>query len=274
MLLKMTAGQNPPNIAYNYLNSFDSPSAPHFNGMPEFFNQSMFNPMDYYSQQMGQNIVNQTGPSSPGDIKPFRDEISSSPEANFVTNTSSPFEPYNNIVSTASALNFGAGGAMGTAMNPMGRMIQSGLQSGFFPTNDSPTTSFASFPSYPNSSYYMNPMLAQSRLNPMDLNTSFCSDSRLNLKQREDKNHKTGAGTNNTRVRTADKYRTVYSEQIRHVLESEFKTSEYLNADRKQLLATQLDMTERQIKIWFQNRRAKDRKRGKSKMSPLSGGMY
>ncbi|CAD5223276.1 unnamed protein product [Bursaphelenchus xylophilus] len=271
----MTAGRDPPNLGYNYLNSFDSSS--NFNSMPDFFNtvtpQGMFN-MDYYSHQMAHHNLNpQPAPESPETIKPFREEISTSPEANnFITNNSSPLEPY--IASTASALNFGANnGMMAGAMNPMNRMINSGLHNSFFPTNTSdccPTTSFAVH-SYPNAPYY--PIFNQSRLNPMDLNSTFCTDSRLGRKK-DDKNYKTGAGTNNVRVRTCDKYRTVYSEQIRHVLESEFKKSEYLNADRKCGLATQLDMTERQIKIWFQNRRAKDRKRGKNNKIPSPNDVY
>uniref|UniRef100_A0A8R1HL45 Homeobox protein pal-1 n=1 Tax=Caenorhabditis japonica TaxID=281687 RepID=A0A8R1HL45_CAEJA len=70
----------------------------------------------------------------------------------------------------------------------------------------------------------------------------------------------TGPGTNNFRVRTADKYRMVYSDYQRLELEKEFHTSPFVNADRKTQLSTLLSLTERQIKIWFQNRRAKDRR--------------
>ncbi|CAI2347368.1 unnamed protein product [Caenorhabditis sp. 36 PRJEB53466] len=70
----------------------------------------------------------------------------------------------------------------------------------------------------------------------------------------------TGPGTNNVRVRTADKYRMVYSDYQRLELEKEFHTQAFITADRKSQLSTLLNLTERQIKIWFQNRRAKDRR--------------
>uniref|UniRef100_A0A1I7TEN9 Homeobox protein pal-1 n=1 Tax=Caenorhabditis tropicalis TaxID=1561998 RepID=A0A1I7TEN9_9PELO len=70
----------------------------------------------------------------------------------------------------------------------------------------------------------------------------------------------TGPGTNNVRVRTADKYRMVYSDYQRLELEKEFITSAFITSDRKSQLSTMLSLTERQIKIWFQNRRAKDRR--------------
>lgn len=56
------------------------------------------------------------------------------------------------------------------------------------------------------------------------------------------------------RVRTQDTYRTVYSDRQRVELEKEFFTNQFINAGRKAELAGQLDLTERQIKIWFQNR--------------------
>lgn len=70
----------------------------------------------------------------------------------------------------------------------------------------------------------------------------------------------TGPGTNNVRVRTADKYRMVYSDYQRLELEKEFHTSNFITSDRKSQLSTMLSLTERQIKIWFQNRRAKERR--------------
>uniref|UniRef100_A0AC35GC58 Homeobox domain-containing protein n=1 Tax=Panagrolaimus sp. PS1159 TaxID=55785 RepID=A0AC35GC58_9BILA len=66
--------------------------------------------------------------------------------------------------------------------------------------------------------------------------------------------HRTGPGTNNVRVRTQDTYRTVYSDRQRVELEKEFLSTQFINAARKAELAGQLDLTERQIKIWFQNR--------------------
>uniref|UniRef100_A0A915DK92 Homeobox domain-containing protein n=1 Tax=Ditylenchus dipsaci TaxID=166011 RepID=A0A915DK92_9BILA len=67
-------------------------------------------------------------------------------------------------------------------------------------------------------------------------------------------------GTNNVRVRTSDKYRSVYTELQRLELEKEFLSNNFISAERKADLSTHLQLTERQIKIWFQNRRAKTRK--------------
>lgn len=43
-------------------------------------------------------------------------------------------------------------------------------------------------------------------------------------------------------------------------LEKEYNTSRYITIRRKTELSHNLDLSERQVKIWFQNRRAKDRK--------------
>ncbi|VDO05849.1 unnamed protein product [Haemonchus placei] len=56
------------------------------------------------------------------------------------------------------------------------------------------------------------------------------------------------------RVRTSDKYRMVYSDYQRLELEKEFCTSTFVTSERKAELSTLLNLTERQIKIWFQNR--------------------
>ncbi|CAG9539689.1 unnamed protein product [Cercopithifilaria johnstoni] len=75
--------------------------------------------------------------------------------------------------------------------------------------------------------------------------------------------YRTGPGTNNVRVRTSEKYRMVYTDYQRLELEKEFRTSQFINSERKSQLSSELQLTERQIKIWFQNRRAKDRRENK-----------
>ncbi|VDO46163.1 unnamed protein product [Onchocerca flexuosa] len=55
-------------------------------------------------------------------------------------------------------------------------------------------------------------------------------------------------------VRTSEKYRMVYSDYQRLELEKEFRTSQFINSERKSQLSSELQLTERQIKIWFQNR--------------------
>ncbi|XP_067129795.1 homeobox protein CHOX-CAD-like [Centruroides vittatus] len=57
-----------------------------------------------------------------------------------------------------------------------------------------------------------------------------------------------------------DKYRVVYSEFQRTELEKQFIQSPYITIERKTEIAKELNLTSRQVKIWFQNRRAKQRK--------------
>ncbi|XP_016350387.1 homeobox protein CDX-1-like [Sinocyclocheilus anshuiensis] len=68
------------------------------------------------------------------------------------------------------------------------------------------------------------------------------------------------------KTRTKDKYRVVYTDHQRLELEKEFHYSRYITIRRKAELATTLSLSERQVKIWFQNRRAKERKVNKKKM--------
>ncbi|CAG5111646.1 Oidioi.mRNA.OKI2018_I69.chr2.g5927.t1.cds [Oikopleura dioica] len=62
------------------------------------------------------------------------------------------------------------------------------------------------------------------------------------------------------RTRTRDKYRVVYSNYQRVELEKEYNFNKYITIRRKVELSKMLDLSERQVKIWFQNRRAKERK--------------
>ncbi|XP_064481924.1 homeobox protein CDX-2-like [Ornithodoros turicata] len=67
------------------------------------------------------------------------------------------------------------------------------------------------------------------------------------------------------KTRTKDKYRVVYSDHQRLELEKEFHYSRYITIRRKSELAAMLGLSERQVKIWFQNRRAKERKQAKKR---------
>uniref|UniRef100_A0AAG5DQ94 Homeobox domain-containing protein n=1 Tax=Anopheles atroparvus TaxID=41427 RepID=A0AAG5DQ94_ANOAO len=73
------------------------------------------------------------------------------------------------------------------------------------------------------------------------------------------------------KTRTKDKYRVVYTDQQRLELEKEFHYTRYITIRRKSELAQNLQLSERQVKIWFQNRRAKDRKQ-KKKAETGTGG--
>lgn len=72
------------------------------------------------------------------------------------------------------------------------------------------------------------------------------------------------------KTRTKDKYRVVYTDHQRLELEKEFHYSRYITIRRKAELAANLGLSERQVKIWFQNRRAKERKLTKKKLQQQS----
>ncbi|CAG9798007.1 unnamed protein product [Chironomus riparius] len=65
------------------------------------------------------------------------------------------------------------------------------------------------------------------------------------------------------KTRTKDKYRVVYTDHQRLELEKEYHYTRYITIRRKTELSQILSLSERQVKIWFQNRRAKDRKQKK-----------
>ncbi|XP_076468382.1 uncharacterized protein LOC143299139 [Babylonia areolata] len=72
------------------------------------------------------------------------------------------------------------------------------------------------------------------------------------------------------KTRTKDKYRVVYSDHQRLELEKEFHFHNYITLRRKSEISQQLGLSERQVKIWFQNRRAKKRKQNKKQAEILA----
>ncbi|XP_023013661.2 caudal [Leptinotarsa decemlineata] len=79
------------------------------------------------------------------------------------------------------------------------------------------------------------------------------------------------AQPNPGKTRTKDKYRVVYTDHQRIELEKEFTfVNKYITIRRKSELAANLGLSERQIKIWFQNRRAKERKQSKKRAEEKS----
>ena len=48
-------------------------------------------------------------------------------------------------------------------------------------------------------------------------------------------------------------------------MKSEYEQNQYLSEEKRRLLSIELRLTESQVKIWFQNKRAKQKKRSSSK---------
>ncbi|XP_069473114.1 homeobox protein CDX-2-like [Ambystoma mexicanum] len=71
-------------------------------------------------------------------------------------------------------------------------------------------------------------------------------------------------------TRTNLRYRTPYTGRQLAELEKEFRTNRYITSGRKEELVASLGLTNRQVKIWFQNRRAKEKRLTKCWMEQLS----
>ncbi|KAI6189189.1 Homeobox protein pal-1 [Aphelenchoides besseyi] len=195
------------------------------------------NPYDYYMSQNGQR-------SSPAD-----EWKSQSAEFDFTLNSNSNLDMaaaansfYNQFVNDGYADQFAASTSL---MTPYYGSYYGGA---------GPFAAAASCVDFMQNPTMINQWRLQSK-------SKQCSAPRSSsLVQPTNLGHQVGAGTNNVRVRTTDKYRTVYTDQQRLALEQEFCSSQFVTTEQKTRLATDLKLTERQVKIWYQNRRAKERR--------------